>query len=104
MAAVDALSRGGAPRLLLYLLCVLGGALSQIAVVQAQDEVDYDLLPDFKLVADDAATGDNFGVSVSLDRDSALVGANFDNCAAGAACGSAYVFRLTQQAGSKRPS
>lgn len=45
-----------------------------------------------KLTADDAATGDSFGYSVSVDGDTAVVGAWFDDDA-GSASGSAYVFR-----------
>ena len=44
-----------------------------------------------KLTASDAATGDEFGTSVSLDGDTALVGAKRDN-AKGVFSGSAYVF------------
>jgi heat shock protein HslJ len=46
-----------------------------------------------KLTASDAAAGDRFGYSVSLSGDQALVGADYDNCAAGIRCGSAYVYR-----------
>ena len=45
-----------------------------------------------KLVASDAAPGDGFGFSVSVSGDTALVGAIFDDTAAGADAGSAYVF------------
>ncbi|MEK7710522.1 MAG: hypothetical protein AAB341_01385 [Planctomycetota bacterium] len=47
-----------------------------------------------KLTASDAATGDKFGVSVSLSGDTAVVGAYFDDCAAGTDCGSAYIFEF----------
>ena len=44
-----------------------------------------------KLTASDAASSDYFGISVSIDGDSALIGANldYDN---GAYSGSAYVY------------
>jgi FG-GAP repeat len=47
-----------------------------------------------KLVASDAAPGDQFGVSVALEGDVAVVGAYLKACAAGNSCGSAYVFRF----------
>lgn len=47
-----------------------------------------------KLTASDAAGGDVFGWSVSIDGDTAIVGARMDDCAAGTNCGSAYVFRF----------
>ncbi len=47
-----------------------------------------------KLTASDAAAGDNFGFSVSLSGDTAVVGAYRDDCAAGDYCGSAYAFRF----------
>lgn len=43
-----------------------------------------------KLLASDGATGDKFGYSVSLDNDTALIGAHFDDNR-----GSAYVFTHT---------
>ena len=47
-----------------------------------------------KLLADDGASGDTFGVSVALERDTAVIGARAadDN---GSNSGSAYVFRET---------
>ncbi len=47
-----------------------------------------------KLAASDAAEGDRFGYSVSVSGDTAAIGAASDDCAAGADCGSAYVFRF----------
>jgi len=44
-----------------------------------------------KLTADDAAQGDEFGWSVSIDGDNALVGARYDDCD-GSNSGSAYLF------------
>lgn len=46
-----------------------------------------------KLTASDATTGAVFGLSVSVDGDTALVGARSDSCADGTQCGSAYVYR-----------
>ncbi len=44
------------------------------------------------LTASDAATGDNFGGSVALSDDTAVIGARFDDHAGGADAGSTYVF------------
>jgi len=49
---------------------------------------------EFKVTASDAAESDQFGQSVSVSDEIAVVGAGFDNCAAGPDCGSAYVFTL----------
>ena len=48
-----------------------------------------------KLAASDATPGDFFGSSVSVSDDTAIVGAPVDDCAVGAECGSAYLFRFT---------
>jgi uncharacterized repeat protein (TIGR01451 family) len=48
-----------------------------------------------KLVASDGASGDGFGISVSVSGDTVAVGACFDETAAGAYSGSAYVFVLS---------
>lgn len=45
-----------------------------------------------KLTADDAALGDELGISVAVSGDTALVGAWGDDGAAGSSTGSAYVF------------
>ncbi len=47
-----------------------------------------------ELTASDAAAGDDFGWAVSVNGETAVVGAVLDDCAAGANCGSAYVFRF----------
>jgi FG-GAP repeat len=47
-----------------------------------------------KLTASDGAAGDEFGISVALDGDTAVVGADRDNTPAGDDAGSAYVFEL----------
>ncbi len=47
------------------------------------------------LKALDAASGDSFGRSVSVDGDRAVIGARLDDCTAGIIdCGSAYVFQF----------
>ena len=45
-----------------------------------------------KLTSTDAAASDNFGVSVAIDGDTVVAGANNDDTAGGANAGSAYVF------------
>jgi hypothetical protein len=47
-----------------------------------------------KLTAPDGASFDEFGRSVSVGRDVAVVGAWSHDCAAGSSCGSAYVYRF----------
>ena len=47
-----------------------------------------------RLTASDAAPDDQFGISVSVNGDTALVGAPGDECAFGESCGAAYVFRF----------
>jgi FG-GAP repeat len=51
-------------------------------------------LQEQKLTVSDAAEGDHFGMSVSINDDVIVVGAFQDNCIAGEDCGSAYVFRF----------
>jgi len=48
---------------------------------------------DSKITASDADAGDRFGCSVSIDGDTAIVGAKYDDCADGEYCGAAYMFR-----------
>ena len=48
-----------------------------------------------KLAANDGATFDNFGISVAISGDYALVGANFDDIGTNTNQGSAYVFKYT---------
>jgi len=45
-----------------------------------------------KLTASDGAAGDQFGVAVTLDGDTALIGAWFDDVSGTTNCGSVYVF------------
>ena len=47
-----------------------------------------------KLTASDAAANANFGLSVAISGDTAVVGARNGNAAAGVGAGSAYVKRL----------
>ena len=47
-----------------------------------------------KLTASDAGLVDNFGSSVSVSGDTALIGAGFDGCLTAPFCGSVYVFRF----------
>ena len=46
-----------------------------------------------KLTAPGAEAADQFGVSVSVSGDTAVVGATLVPCAAGSNCGAAYVYR-----------
>ena len=62
-------------------------AAALVRAVQARDA---------KLTAADAAALDNFGASVSLSGDRALVGASGVDCPESAACGAAYVFVRTE--------
>ncbi len=55
-----------------------------------------------KLTASDGAAGDNFGTSVALSGDTALVGAPSDNIGANTDQGSAYVFTRTGTTWSQR--
>ena len=48
-----------------------------------------------KLTASDAEAVDEFGVSVSVSGDTAVVGAYLNDCAAGSFCGAAYVSRFS---------
>jgi len=76
-----------------------------IALVVADDGASYPVTIDplvtsleQKLgpeVTGDSAESDSFGTSVSLDGDTALVGALYDDTAAGASAGSAYIFTRT---------
>ncbi len=45
-----------------------------------------------KFIANDPGNGDNFGISVAIDGDTALAGAEYDDGTAGTNQGSAYVF------------
>lgn len=48
-----------------------------------------------KLTANDAATGDSFGISVAIEGDTIVIGAESDDTAGGVDAGSAYVFTRT---------
>ena len=56
------------------------------------DGATYDQVA--KLTADDAAASDQFGISVAIDGDTIVIGANWDDDG-GSRSGSAYVFRTT---------
>lgn len=47
-----------------------------------------------KITASDAAAGTNFGARVSISGETAIIGAPSADCAAGANCGAAYIFRF----------
>lgn len=51
-----------------------------------------DWIEEQKLSAPDSEPSDRFGTSVSVDGNTAVIGAAFDDCLAGRNCGSAYVF------------
>ncbi len=76
------------------LAAVCGAALALLAggvgEVRAGDEV-HEVQ---KLTVSDAAAWDEFGTSVSVSGDTAMVGAVWDDRAAGDHCGAAYVFSL----------
>ncbi len=69
-----------------------GSALPQ-DFAPAQTVLGHALSRQQKLTADDAASSDYFGYSVSIDGDTAIVGAYFDDDG-GVNSGSAYVFRF----------
>lgn len=68
-----------------FLASVIFTAGAPISTVCAQCE-------QAKLIASDAALSDNFGNSVAMDGDTAVVGVAMDDHAAGTDAGSAYVF------------
>ena len=51
-----------------------------------------DMTETAKLTVSDAAGSDEFGISVSMDAGTAVVGARWVSCPAGSDCGAAYVF------------
>ena len=67
--------------------------ISAIAM-QALTEPAYAQISEFKLTASDNAAGDNFGFSISISGDYAVVGALLDDDN-GSGSGSAYVFKRT---------
>ena len=74
------------------------GASAGAAYVFTRDGAG-DWMPQDKLVAFDGMDGDQFGVSVSLSGDTALVGAPFDDNANGGLAGAAYVFIRDDETG-----
>jgi len=73
---------------------VWGVGYALLAVFASHSASGQVLHESAKLLASDGAAGDSFGYSVSVSGDTAVVGAPFDGCAAGIACGSAYLFRF----------
>ena len=73
--------------LLLTLTMCVAASLSITNPVHAQ-------ISEFKLTASDGAAGDEFGFSVSISGDYAVMGAMFDDDN-GTSSGSAYVFKRT---------
>ncbi|MCB1775372.1 MAG: FG-GAP repeat protein, partial [Gammaproteobacteria bacterium] len=66
------------------------GADCGAAYVFTQTGVDWN--EQSKLTASDADQGDEFGISVALTGETALIGSRLNDCADGVGCGSAYVF------------
>lgn len=59
---------------------------------QTEEPPTQDAVETAKLLASDGAANDNFGVSVAISGDTAIVGANGDDVGANVNQGSAYVF------------
>ena len=57
---------------------------------------------EFKLTANDAAAGDQFGRAVAVNGDLAIVGAPFGDDGPGSNSGSAYIFVRSGRAGARR--
>ncbi len=72
--------------------CPAGGLYCGSVSIYRYDGTTW--IEDRKLTASDAGRSAQFGVSVSLSGDKALVGAFADDCPAGSNCGAAYVFAL----------
>ncbi len=47
-----------------------------------------------KLTSSDAATNDEFGKSVSIDRETVVIGAHYDSSVSASLCGAVYLFQL----------
>ena len=78
-----------------------GSASGSAYVFRNLDQAGSTKTQDVKLTASDGAADDEFGTSVSLSGNTALVGAHLDD-AKGSNSGSAYVFRNLDQAGSTK--
>ena len=72
------------------LLTLTISAIASLSISQPA----YAQINEFKLTASDAAAGDNFGKSVSISGDYAVVGAFADDDS-GSSSGSAYIFKRT---------
>ncbi len=70
---------------------------------QLAPEVVAAITEQAKLTASDAAANDNFGVSVAVSGDTAVIGAYLDDDG-GSDSGSAYVFTRTGGCGASRPN
>ena len=57
---------------------------------ELDDDHEWDLFD--RLMPNDLSAGDNFGYSISIDRNTMIIGAPFDDDDGGTACGSAYLF------------
>ncbi len=73
-------------------MATAAGALALLASTHAGAQTTV-VNEDFKVTSSDAAAGDSFGLSASIDGDAAIIGASRDDDA-GADSGSAYVFRF----------
>ena len=73
---------------------VLRWALRAIIMAVGAAQAAAQSTEEQKLTASDAAANDSFGASVSVSGDTAIVGAWQDDCAMGANCGAAYVYRF----------
>ncbi|MCX7426608.1 MAG: dockerin type I domain-containing protein, partial [Planctomycetia bacterium] len=73
-----------------------GGGIDAGSVYVFHNDGAGDWQPVARLFAGDAASADGLGISVALDRGTAVTGASFDDDA-GVNAGSAYVFQLPQR-------
>jgi len=71
------------------LRCILSTACALLAAATSPTLGDCGPV---KLIASDAAPGDNFGISVAIFGDTAVIGAYVDDHAGGVNAGAAYVF------------
>ncbi len=69
------------------------------AYVMRSNATGWNWLEEAKLIASDAAVGDEFGSAVSIKGDVALIGSPLDDEGAESNAGSAYVFRFDPQSG-----
>ncbi len=74
--------------------CVAGSDCGSVYVFTRPGGGWVNMTQNHKLTASDAAADDQFGYSVSIDGDTIVVGARWDDCTATTNCGSAYVYRF----------